>query len=566
VELSPDTVRKAAEAAQLLGIHGAGPRQPDVAYTDHRAAVHFTEFSAGRVLWCEPWRTWLVWDGKRFMVDGARQFEVIARQSTKALYGAAYQLEDLRARQEQASWALRLEERRRFSAMLEEAKALVAVKPEDLDSHPHVLNLQNGTLDPRGPTLSPHSMQDRLTKLAGASYDPSATCPRFERFLDQVCDHDGQLVRYWQRVFGYALTAEVSVHALFVLWGTGRNGKSTLLFVLRALAGDYAHHARADVFTDRSEDPQGFALVNLRGARVLTAVETGSGARLNETLVKELTGGDPITCAPKWGAEFTFVPVFKAFLATNVRPEIRGTDNGIWSRPRLIPFRVTFAEGGQRKDNELKTELLAELPGILNFALAGLAEFRQTGLADPPAVRNATQSYRDEMDPLADWLEGRCAVDAGLEDGFGDLYADYKQFAGDSAVSDKRFALALDGHGFQVRKGSKGRRLRVGLARLAEAQRLGRVAVSGPAPNSRVAVNQEFPLVLTRPREGNFRENTATHRHPPPAESVQLPARMSQPEAPAACAAHPRADVVLDDGWRCAECRDLAALKQAVRP
>lgn len=199
---------------------------------------------------------------------------------------------------------------------------------------------------------------------------------------------------------------------------------------------------------------------------MVTATETGAGRRLDEALVKEMTGGEPISCAPKYGDFFTFQPQFKPLLATNHKPEIRGVDEGIWRRVILLPFAVTIPKS--ERDLGLPAKLEAELPGILNWTLLGVRHFFEQGLAPPAEVMSATEEYRAEQDILGEWIEERCILDPEATDEYGLLYQDYESWCEGSKtkpISTRAFSSSLDERGCPAKRGAKGKRLRLGIAR-----------------------------------------------------------------------------------------------------
>jgi len=203
-------------------------------------------------------------------------------------------------------------------------------------------------------------------------------------------------MEFMQRAVGYALTGDVGEQCLFVMWGTGANGKSTFVETLHALLGDYAQKAEMRTLLHRDTDTVRNDLARLRGARLVSAVEIGRGKRLNEELVKELTGGDTITARFLVREYFEFRPEFKLFLAVNHKPQIHGTDEAIWRRVKLVPFNVYIPP--EERDKALGGKLRAELPGILNWALEGCLEWQRGGLREPEEVIAATADYRREQD------------------------------------------------------------------------------------------------------------------------------------------------------------------------
>ena len=279
---------------------------------------------------------------------------------------------------------------------MELAKFHLPVLPAAFDQPPWLLNVLNGTVDLHTGILHEHRREDLLTKLAPVVYDPDATCPRWEAFLMRIMGDNVELVAFLQRAAGYALTGDTREEVIFILYGTGANGKSTFLEVLRALLEDYARQADFTTFLARRSDGVRNDVARLAGARFVTAVEAASGRRLDEALIKQLTGRDPVPARFLYQEYFEYYPEFKLFLATNHKPVIQGADEGIWRRIRLIPFAVTIPAAEQ--DRTLRATLRSELPGILNWAIQGCLAWQREGLGEAEAIQQATAAYRTEMD------------------------------------------------------------------------------------------------------------------------------------------------------------------------
>lgn len=262
--------------------------------------------------------------------------------------------------------------------MLASAQAIagIPIQPEDMDRDPWLLNVRNGTIDLRTGALRPHAREDLITRGIDVDYDRAAVCPAWERFLHQVFGGDVGLVAFVQRAIGYSLTGVITEHVLLVLYGLGSNGKTTLSEALHYLLGpSYAKHAPTDLLLARRGEHHPTELATLHGARLLTSAETGEGRRLAESLVKQLTGGDPVTARRMREDFWQFRPEFKLWLATNHKPQIKGTDHAIWRRIRLIPFDITFhaPETGKtpQQDPTLPGRLRRELPGSWRGRSAG---------------------------------------------------------------------------------------------------------------------------------------------------------------------------------------------------
>jgi putative DNA primase/helicase len=212
-----------------------------------------------------------------------------------------------------------------------------------------------------------------------------------------------------QRVLGYTLTGDTREHAFFVFYGAGANGKSTLLNTGRTILGDYAKDTPSQTLLVQRYEGIPNDLARLHGARLVTAIETDAGKQLAESRIKQITGGDTVTARFLYGECFEYLPQFKLFMATNHRPRIQGTDEGIWRRVHLIPFEVAIPKHEQ--DPALGEKLRAEAPGILRWMVEGSMAWQQNGLAMPSKVRQATAGYRAEEDLLARFLDEECSLD-----------------------------------------------------------------------------------------------------------------------------------------------------------
>ncbi|MBL8610222.1 MAG: hypothetical protein JNL38_22995, partial [Myxococcales bacterium] len=328
-----------------------------------------------------------------------------------------------------------------------------------LDADPWLLNVANGTIDLRTGVLRPHDPRDLLTKLADVAYDPAAKCPMWDRFLDRVMGGSVELVDYLARMVGYSLTGVIREHVLAFLFGGGANGKSTFLRVLHALLGDHAARAsRGLLFASRGERHP-TELTILHGARVATCAEIQAGDYFDEALVKDLTGGDLIAARRMREDFWTFAPTHKLWLAGNHKPRVRGDDEGIWRRIRLVPWTVTIPT--EERDPELVDKLLAELPGILAWAVRGCLAWQRSGLGDPPEVTRATANYREEADPLREFCDGWLVFGPDERAARKHIRAAYEEYCRDDGAEPlgaRRFADGLRRRGVtdtSVRAGMK---------------------------------------------------------------------------------------------------------------
>jgi len=399
--------------------------------------------------YCDAWGKWLVWDGGRWKIDDTGEVVRRAKLTVRAIYVEASRRADPQTRKAVARWALASESRARIDSMIALARTqdTVAVRPADFDADPWLLNCKNGTVDLSTGELRPHRRQDMLTKTTGIEYDPQAEAPLFLRFLERILP-DPEVRRYVQKWSGYALTGVIREHRLPVWWGSGSNGKSTLIGALLGALGDYAKQMAPDILVVKQHDEHPTALADLFGARLVATIEVGEGKRLAEALVKQLTGGDRMKARFMRQDFFEWEPTHKIVLVCNHRPGVRGGDNGLWRRIDLVPFTVTIPEDEQ--DAELPEKLRSEYPGVLRWMVEGCLLWQAEGLGRPAAVREATEEYRTEMDVLGEFIAEQCVLKPSASVTVQDLYAAYTAWCEaehEQPVSKKMFTQRLRDRG-----------------------------------------------------------------------------------------------------------------------
>ncbi len=411
----------------------------------------------GRELrWCEAWLKWLVWDGQRWNPDQRRTPEAWAKDVYHGLWefiGAATGDDvDEDTLNAMVRFVKATGTARGVENMLKLARSEIgiAIGAEDLDADPWILNCANGTLDLQTGNLRPHCREELLTKLSPVEFDPAAACPAWLRFLEEITKGQTELQDFLRRAAGLSLTGDVREHVLLVCYGKGANGKSTFLNTLQTLLGnDYSMKAPPDLLMVKRGEVHPTERADLAGKRFVVCIETEEGRRLAEALVKELTGGDRIRARRMRENFWEFDPSHKLWLGTNHKPMVRGTDHGIWRRLKLIPFDATIPD--ERQDKTLPQKLRAELPGILNWAVQGCREWQADGLGEPPAVREATASYRSEMDLVGRFLDECCEARDGAATFATTLYQAFGEWAEETdgaAISQKKFGVALAERGF----------------------------------------------------------------------------------------------------------------------
>lgn len=454
-ELIPGMPRK---IAKFMGWKGADDREQRRYYgrSDLGNADRFVDMHGNRVRWCPALKSWLFYDGRRWARDECGAVTKLAHITARSIYRDAETEEDPTKQKEIVRFAVSSQNEGRIGGMLSQAKPYLAVRMEELDQDPWVINCLNGTLDLRNRQLAPHDPADLLTKLAPVEYDPDAECPRLLQFLKETLV-DEAVITFMRRYAGYTLSGITRERLFAILHGFGKNGKTTLVELLQDAMGDYATNTDTETILAKKYAGVGNDVAALKGARFVSAAEVEKGRRLAESKVKQLTGSDTVTARFLFGEHFNFRPQFKLWLSTNNKPEIMGTDDAIWDRIRLIPFTQRF-EGGAA-DPKLPEKLREELAGVFAWMVAGCLEWQAHGLGEPESVKAATNQYRAEMDTLAAFIEDRCVVAAGVSVLAGTLYQKYSMWCdanGERQDPQKRFASLLSERGFKRERGTRG--------------------------------------------------------------------------------------------------------------
>lgn len=307
---------------------------------------------------------------------------------------------------------------------------------------------------------------DLLTHCTGAEFDVGASCPRWEEHL-KLWLPDADIRRELQRSLGQALVGATLEESLVVWNGPGGNGKTTSQRVITRVLGDYAATAPPDLLIDSRQNEHSTRLASLRGKRLVFSNEVANGSQLAESLVKQLTGGDRITARLLYADYSEFENQASLVLVCNTLPRVKGGDQGIWRRLRVIPWRVELAREKRRAQDDVIFELVTEGPGILNWMLSGLVDFRELPDWHAAAVTAATMSYRAEEDVIGNFLADRCVVGMDRREMIGALYAIYQSWceeSGEVPVTKQALARRLHERGYASARGTRGSHVFLGLA------------------------------------------------------------------------------------------------------
>ncbi len=390
--------------------------------TEDGLATAFTRRYGDDWRYCSLWGKWLVWTGVRWNHD---QLLYVTHLSRGICRSASLKADTARQKTKLASSAT-------IAAVEKIARSdpKHAATADEWDADVWALNTPGGVVDLRTGQLRAHRREDRMTKVTTAT--PRGRngegCPAWLAFIADITGGNTDLAAYLQRVVGYCLTGVTSEHALFFLYGTGANGKSVFVNVLTTILGDYAANAPMDTFMEARGDRHPTELAGLRGARLVSSIETEQGRRWNESKVKAITGGDKVSARFMRQDFFDYLPQFKLLIAGNHKPAIRNVDEAMKRRLHLIPFTVTVPP--ERRDGRLTEKLLKERDGILAWAIEGCLAWQRQRLDPPDCVRSATEAYFDEEDAIGDFLDEEAQCHQQARVAVADVFLRWQEWAG----------------------------------------------------------------------------------------------------------------------------------------
>ena len=392
-------------------------------------------------------KTWLVWDGTRWKPSDYAEVFKFALETVQSIKTEIEHAAGLTDAQNLKKWSVASESNSKTMAMLDMAAkhpSLVA-KASSFDKQKMKLNCLNGVVDLGTGQLNQRTSDDLHTKVIGTNFNPKAKCPNFDKFIKEVFGGDGELISWIQRAFGYSLTGSVQEQVLFICYGTGANGKSTLLETISKILGDYSTNADFEMFlsNQKSDVRVMEAVGELKGIRLALASEVDASKRFNESLVKRLTGGDTLRGTKLQMGAFQFEPQHKLWFLCNHIPFARDGSHGFWRRIKILPFAQQFQ--GSSLDSALPDKLWAEREGILAWMIRGAAVWSNelqktngtTGLGPCKAIDQSIDEYRYDNDLSARFIEDCLVRDNDFGSvGARELYIAYQSWLSDNSDED----------------------------------------------------------------------------------------------------------------------------------
>lgn len=405
------TISKAMEGIQpynkLISI--------DDTYGDIRNARAFAQQWQGKILYVVNAGKWLKWTDQGWSWCNKLEEDNCAKATAGYLFQNAQEVfntdQDKGKRLMQHAVASHNLPRIQAMIRLAISEPGMATRTNELDNDPWLLGVRNGVVDLRTGALLSNDPGMCITRYCNASHRADANCPQWLEFLDQIFESDTDTIETIQRALGYTLTGSVTEEVMFICFGFGSNGKSVFNNVIANIIGDYGRMAPSSLLTVRRGDDTAPRndLAALAGARYVSINELQAGDRLDEQIVKQLAGREPISARFLHKEFFEYMPSFKPWLRTNHKPIIPGDDDGIWRRLVLIPFRKKFTDS--EKDPYLEQKLLNERDGILMWMIDGALKWKRDGLKLSRAIKAEHANFRTESDLLGEFLTEQCRVD-----------------------------------------------------------------------------------------------------------------------------------------------------------
>lgn len=401
---------------------------------------------------------WMIWNRKFWQIDKLKQVKRLAEIILAEMRQEASMTQDETIRKQMLRNVNRAFQSAGKEAMLKECQHLdgVGCDNSDFDKDDFLINTESGIVDLKTGEIYEHNKDLYMSKIIPHEVDTTKLPTRWLSFLDEIFEGDKDLIHFIHKAIGYTLTGSIEEQSMFLAFGDGSNGKSVFLDIISKMLGDYGANAQVESLLERKYGSSSHSsdLARLKGARFTTTGENSQGSKLNEGLIKQLTGGEKITARFMYGTEFEFYPKFKIWLATNHKPTIRGNDSGIWRRIISIPFNYKVPKA--KRNKKLVLDLQQEIPQILGWAIQGCLLWQKEGLNLPSAIESSNQQYQEEMDIIAQFLKEHTDEKTGSFVKASELYEEYIKWAianNEWKMSSSHFGKEMSKRYEKVRKG-----------------------------------------------------------------------------------------------------------------
>ena len=421
--------------APAAGPHGRRQRRDR---TEFGNAERMLDHYGDGLMYVPEVAAWYSWTGVYWRRGTGVELEHLAKETIRALPD---ELKDIDSDEEREAFFKFCAISQR-AVMVRNMVSLARVDPrvvvpvDKLNLHNHFFGVANGAIDLRTGDLVAPDPAHRITMTSQVEYDPAAQAPLFEQTVSDVFNDDADMIGFFQRLVGYSMMGDPKEDILVIPYGSGSNGKSTVMGAIRAVMGDYAKTASAETFLTNGQGGANAGgaredVLRLLGARFVYGSEPDEGSELRENLIKSMTGGDPIPARGLYAtATIEVQPSWVVFMPTNHRPIVKGDDHAIWRRLLPVPFTRNFdKDPAIKKDTGRAAKLAAEAPGILRWCVEGALAYQQMGLKPTGQVQQAREDYKSDMDLLAEWLDECCEMGPNLRESTAALWESWQSFA-----------------------------------------------------------------------------------------------------------------------------------------
>jgi len=421
--------------------------------TDLGNAKRFAREFKEDIRYVSPWKTFVVWTGRRWQLKNEREMVPLVDTLIRILRAEAIEILDEDKRKKMMAHAYVSESESKIMSCIRLAASQPEIQalPDDFDKNIYLLNFQNGTVDLHTGVIHEYRREDMITRMCAVDYNPDALCPLWDAFLLKIFDNDNDMIKYLQKFIGMSYTGDVSEELFHIFHGRGANGKTTFLNTQNLiLGGDYFKIMGVESLLKRGQKTIANDIARLQGTRIVWANEPEFGDVLTEGKIKKMVSKERILGEMKYREPVEFLPEYSLIMSTNPKPRIRGVDEGLRRRVRLIPFDVRIPDG--EKDIHFIEKLKTELPGIAAWAVKGCLMWQTEGLAPSEKILQATEEYNEDMDPYSELFDTVLAADAGAITPFIILYTAYRAWAaneGRKCASKKAFSEILAERGFK---------------------------------------------------------------------------------------------------------------------
>jgi putative DNA primase/helicase len=409
--------------------------------TEAKMGIQFAEWLKDKAVYVIEPKQWMIWTGYFWKPDLCNEIQDLAFQFVQDAKSTLIEKGSKNDARELSSFES-LNKLQNISAF---ASTRLSISASLFDADPMILatrtdwvNLETGTAHAPDPNIL-------ISKASDVTFCSGATCPHFEQFVNDIFEGDTELINFVRRVLGYSMTGRTDEQCMFIMIGDGANGKSTFINVVNNLLGTYATTAASHTLIAHGGSSIGDDLIDLAGARLITASETEEGQALAEAKIKQMTGGDKLKARRLYGSYSEIEIIGKIFLATNSLPQINNSDHGIWRRIMAIPFNRTFS--AEEQDKTLQSKLMAERPGIFNWALQGCLEWQHEGLNPPKIVQDQVAEYKSSMDSISQFIKDECELGVDCSHTASQFYSEYRSWClavGKKPKNQTAFKRALE--------------------------------------------------------------------------------------------------------------------------